>query len=89
MASINISLTDSLKEFVEKRVKDSDFSTPSDYIRSLIRGDRLHAEEALVQSLLLQGIASGAAQKMSPREWRSLWQSAEAKPHKNRRSKRL
>ena len=76
MASINISLTDSLKDFVEERVKKSDFSTPSDYIRSLIRSDRLQSEEALVQSLLLRGIASGAPQKMSVRDWDALWKNA-------------
>ncbi|MCP4289115.1 MAG: type II toxin-antitoxin system ParD family antitoxin [Gammaproteobacteria bacterium] len=40
MATMNISLPDTLRDFVKDRVNDEDYSTPSDYVRTLIRADR-------------------------------------------------
>lgn len=37
MATLNISLTETLKDFVQKQVALHDFSNPSDYVRTLIR----------------------------------------------------
>ncbi len=37
MATLNISLTETLKDFVQKQVVLNDFSNPSDYVRTLIR----------------------------------------------------
>ena len=34
---MNISLPDSLKEYVKERAEEEHYSTPSDYMRSLIR----------------------------------------------------
>lgn len=39
-SSLNISLTDELRRFVDSRASDQDvYSTPSEYIRDLIRRD--------------------------------------------------
>ncbi len=40
MDTMNISLPDSLKEFIETQITQSDFSNASDYVRSLIREDK-------------------------------------------------
>lgn len=40
MASLNISLPDPLKAYVEERVSSGDFGTPSEFIRNLIRQDK-------------------------------------------------
>ena len=40
-STLNISLTDELRRFVDSRASDQDvYSTPSEYIRDLIRRDR-------------------------------------------------
>jgi antitoxin ParD1/3/4 len=40
-STLNISLTDELRRFVDMRANDQDvYSTPSEYIRDLIRRDR-------------------------------------------------
>jgi antitoxin ParD1/3/4 len=40
-SSLNVSLTDELRRFVDTRASDQDvYSTPSEYIRDLIRRDR-------------------------------------------------
>lgn len=40
MSSINISLPEALKQYVEGQVNSGDWSTPSEYIRELIRQDK-------------------------------------------------
>ena len=43
-ASIHISLSETLKDYVQERVRAGGYSNPSDYVRSLIRADRDQAE---------------------------------------------
>ena len=39
-SSLNVSLTDELRRYVDKRASDTDlYATPSEYIRALIRQD--------------------------------------------------
>ena len=39
-SSLNVSLTDELRKYVDKRASDTDlYATPSEYIRDLIRQD--------------------------------------------------
>ncbi|MGA8431960.1 MAG: hypothetical protein WB729_19205 [Candidatus Sulfotelmatobacter sp.] len=48
MTSLNISLPEALKKYVEGQISSGDWSTPSEYIRELIRQDkdrRLHSIE--------------------------------------------
>ena len=40
MTSMNISFPDPLKAYVEDRVASSDFGTPSEFVRNLIRQDK-------------------------------------------------
>lgn len=55
MGTMNISLPDSLKGFVEEQVTRQGYGTTSEYVRELIRRDqdRLH-----LRDLLLEGAAS-------------------------------
>ena len=52
---MNISLPDTLKEFVDQQVARRGFGTSSEYIRELIRHDQERAE---LRALLLEGLAS-------------------------------
>ena len=60
MAQMSISLPDELKQFAEKKGKGGDYSTTSDYIRSLIRKDKEEAW-ARLESMLIKGLHSGEA----------------------------
>lgn len=55
---MNISLPDSLKDFVDEQVMQRGYGTSSEYVRELIRkdADRLH-----LRGLLLEGAASSPA----------------------------
>ncbi len=54
-SSLNVSLTDELRRFVDARASDQDvYSTPSEYIRDLIRRDM---EGAAVLTKIRRGLA--------------------------------
>ena len=63
MSTMNISLPDTLKSFVDERVNQGCYGTSSEYVRELIRKDqdRLH-----LRGLLLAGAASAPASQADP-----------------------
>ena len=56
MATMNISLPDSLKSFIDDQVADNGFGTSSEYIRSLVRKEQ---QVERLRALLLEGAMSG------------------------------
>jgi antitoxin ParD1/3/4 len=52
MTSLNISLPDPLKAYVEDRVSSGDYGTPSEFIRNLIRLDKEQRRSRLESELL-------------------------------------
>ncbi len=52
MTSLNISLPEALKDYVEGQVASGDWSTPSEYIRALIRQDKERRLADLERKLL-------------------------------------
>ena len=69
MTSLNISLPSSLKEFVETQVQESGFSTPSEYIRNLVRDDQKRRAEEKLEALLLEDLNSGEPIEITPEYW--------------------
>ncbi|TCZ87721.1 type II toxin-antitoxin system ParD family antitoxin [Lysobacter sp. N42] len=64
MATMNISLPDPLKQFVDQEVREGGFASTSDYMRDLLRQrQRAKAEEALRQAIA-EGLASGPARPL-------------------------
>jgi antitoxin ParD1/3/4 len=60
MATMNISLPDKMKEWVESRLASGFYGNASDYIRDLIRKDREAVEyRAWFESEIEKGYASG------------------------------
>jgi len=56
MTSLNISLPETLKAYVEGQVASGDWGTPSEYIRELIRRDK-ERRFADLEQRLLQGVS--------------------------------
>lgn len=52
ISSLNVTLSDSLKGYVEERVASGDFGTPSDFVRALIRQDKEQRRSRLKSELL-------------------------------------
>lgn len=60
MATMNISLPDQMKAWVEEQAKSGQYSNSSDYVRDLIRHDQEKQQAvAEIQALLDEGDASG------------------------------
>jgi len=55
MTTMNISLPDTLKQFVDTQVATAGYGTSSEYVRQLIRRDQ---EREQLRGLLLQGAQS-------------------------------
>jgi antitoxin ParD1/3/4 len=75
MATMNISIPDEMKAFVEQQAAKSEFSTVSEYMRDLIRGvQQRQAERQRVDGLLLAGLDAGPATPLTPVDWESIRQ---------------
>ncbi|WP_375408356.1 type II toxin-antitoxin system ParD family antitoxin [uncultured Methylobacterium sp.] len=62
MATMNVSLPDPMKEWVEARARTGRYSNASDYVRELIRRDQERADRiADLQKLVSEGLASGVS----------------------------
>ncbi|WP_128255783.1 type II toxin-antitoxin system ParD family antitoxin [Falsirhodobacter deserti] len=62
MSTMNVSLPEPMKAWVESRARTGRFSNSSDYVRDLIRRDQLRqAALAEVQAALTDGLQSGPA----------------------------
>lgn len=62
MGSMNISLPDPMKSWVEDQAKTGRYANTSDYVRDLIRRDRARQEAvAELQAAVDAGLASGPA----------------------------
>ena len=63
MATMNVSLPDPMKEWVEQQSRGGRYSNASDYVRDLIRRDQERAAKiAAMQRLVAEGLESGAAE---------------------------
>jgi antitoxin ParD1/3/4 len=63
MATMNISLPDKMKEWVESRAASGSYSNASDYVRDLIRKDReSSAHRERIAAEIEKGYASGFAE---------------------------
>lgn len=61
MATMNVSLPDSLKRFVEAQVVERHYGTSSEFIRDLVRREE---ERTQLRALLVDGLGSGPGSEM-------------------------
>ncbi len=69
MTSINVSLPESLRQYVERQVAQGDWATPAEYIRELVRQDR-ERRLASLEEILMEGVCA-ARHEISPDEIRA------------------
>lgn len=67
--SMNISLPQTLRDFVDERVQSGYYGNKSDYVRDLIKADKKKSAEERLEDLLLEGIESGPATPMTRDDW--------------------
>jgi len=85
MQSMNISLPDSLKKFVDGQISTGRYSSVSEYVRELIRTDEKRKAEELLEAKLLEGLSS-AESELTPADWRAIRKEAIAQLEARKRA---
>ena len=68
MATMNISLPQEMKDWVEAQTKDGKYANSSDVVRDLIRRELIKREKiAAMNEKIAEGLASGVSEQ-SPKE---------------------
>ncbi|NEO32101.1 MAG: type II toxin-antitoxin system ParD family antitoxin [Symploca sp. SIO3C6] len=79
MKSINISLPDAMRSYVEEQVAQGSYSTVSEYFRELIRLDQKRKAKESLEILLLEGLESGDATQMTDTDWEDIRQAVRSR----------
>ncbi|MBM3570195.1 MAG: type II toxin-antitoxin system ParD family antitoxin [Alphaproteobacteria bacterium] len=61
MATMNVSLPDPMRDWVETQVKGGEYANASDYIRDLIRHDQQRRSD--LRAAIAEGLASGRSRR--------------------------
>ena len=72
MQTMNISLPDQLKEFVDVQVGSGRYSSVSEYVRDLIRDDEKCKAQEKLEALLMEGIQSSEPTEMTRQDWNDI-----------------
>ena len=78
MQSMNISLPDPLKQFVDGQIAQGRYSSASEYVRELIRADEKRKAEEQLEAKLLEGLNSTESE-LTPADWNAIRKEALAK----------
>lgn len=66
MATMNISLPKSMRDWVDERLQSGLYANNSDYIRDLIRKDQIYTQKlAVMQQAITDGLDSGQPQELN------------------------
>jgi antitoxin ParD1/3/4 len=72
MQTMNIALSPKLRAFVQREVKRRGYSSVSEYMRELIRGEQGRQELARLEAEIIKGIDSGPATPMTKADWQEI-----------------
>jgi antitoxin ParD1/3/4 len=75
MTTMNISLPDEMKSFVEAQMAQEGYASASEYLRALIREAQKRRAKQELESKLLEGL-QGPAVKMTRKDWDSIEREA-------------
>ena len=78
MQSMNISLPDPMKKFVDGQISTGRYSSTSEYVRELIRADEKRKAEEQLGAKLLEGLGS-TENPLTADEWSAIRKEALAK----------
>jgi antitoxin ParD1/3/4 len=84
MQSMNISLPDPLKAFVDAQIAEGRYSSVSEYVRELIRADEKRKAEEQLEALLMEGLR-GEERELTRDDWQAIRRDALAEFKKVRR----
>ena len=73
MTSMNVSLPEPLRDFVEEQVQTGGYGTASEYVRELLREAQKQQAQERLELLLLEGLNSPASE-MTALDWQEIRQ---------------
>ena len=87
MESMNISLPEPLKQFVERQISTGRYSSASEYVRELIRTDERRKAEEELEAKLREGL-SGPESELTRADWKAIRSEALARVQARSKAKR-
>jgi antitoxin ParD1/3/4 len=69
MSSINVSLPESMKVFVEEQVAKGGYSSASEYVQQLIHQDQKRKAQKHLEELIIEGLDSGNPIEVTDEWW--------------------
>ena len=72
MNTMNIAIPEQLKAFVQSQVERRGYSSVSEYVRDLIRGDQQRQTIANLEAEILKGLESGQSTPMTQEDWQAI-----------------
>ena len=69
MTTLNISLPDAMKAFIDNRIAEAGYSTASEYFRELVRLDQERREQKKLEAVLLERLQGDDWEEMSQSDW--------------------
>ena len=82
MTTLNISLPEQMRTFIESQVSKGSYSTASDYIRDLIRDDQKRKDQDRLESLLLDALEGAGSREVTPEFFERLRERAGSRNRK-------
>ena len=65
--TMSFALPESMREYIDERVRDGNYGNTSEYLRDLIRRDQQQRAAERLQGLIADGLASGDGRKATDR----------------------
>ena len=66
MQTMNISLPDPMRKYVEEQVSAGGYSSASEYVRELVRADQKRRDKEQLEQLLINSLNSGEPIEITP-----------------------
>lgn len=74
--TMSFALPESMREYIDERVRTGQFGNTSEYLRDLIRQDQAAQADARLRALIVEGLESGPAQPLTRSRLASLRERA-------------
>lgn len=72
MTSLNISLPEPMRVWIDEQVAKGNYGTASEFVRDLVRDAQKRQAQDDLESLLLEGLDSGPGTEMTSEDWERL-----------------
>ena len=69
MTTLNISLPESMRTFIEEQIAKCGYTTASEYIHHLIQQDQKQVAQMKLETMLLEGLGSGEPIEVTDEWW--------------------